>query len=391
MTITQEIDLDPGEVYQEIHEPEHVALVLEGFIDTVKQEISGVTGVESLTAAQHYLEGALRGSGSVSYTSVTGNEGFLSSIKAGALKAWEYIKKMFQSIWNFFFGKANKEEEKKVSDQIAKAEDQLKAAESPKVTPANVEQVVKVTGNQIKKLPAGSDKTKAESALDSIIADLKGGKSQPKSGEAKDTKPTEAASKPTEAEVNKVIPEVVELVKTTFSFSVLNSKSIKSNTDRITKVLGDLETRKKQYQEQSTDTSYGEETRKAYKVAVADVDGLLKIFASFDHDTSKIKDVAAAKHFVAEGKRVIEAITVTLNKVKEDSASVKSKMAVLNEKVKGTKDEKEENKLTDDLFELSCQLNSASAIITFVNAIRGGIGNISYALGDQCPELKEEK
>lgn len=157
MSLVQEVDLDPGEVYQELHDPEHVTTVIQGFIDTVEQDIDGVTGVESLTNAQHYLEGAMLASGAYRASSVTGNEGFFSNVSEGIQKAWDYVKKMFKAIWNFFFKSEQKELEKKVDKAIDVAYKNLDDIEKIKITVNNVDEVLKnvsAVANKINDEPA---------------------------------------------------------------------------------------------------------------------------------------------------------------------------------------------------------------------------------------------
>ena len=86
-------------------EPEHLETMFEALEDTL------VAGTESLTlsSAQSYALTVLRSSGAVTHADlVTGTEGFFSAIGSGVTKLWEYIKKMFQGIWNWFFGKKEK-------------------------------------------------------------------------------------------------------------------------------------------------------------------------------------------------------------------------------------------------------------------------------------------
>lgn len=100
-------------------EPEHLETMFEALEDTL------VAGTESLslTAAQSYALTVLRSSGDVTRADlVTGTEGFFSAIGEGAAKIWAYIKKMFQGIWDWFFGK--KESGPSITEQT---ENMLKA------------------------------------------------------------------------------------------------------------------------------------------------------------------------------------------------------------------------------------------------------------------------
>lgn len=83
----------------ELHDSEHIDEVFDALSDT----LTDVAGTEGLSRAQHYMWGVLNGTGDVSYRQrIAGNEGFFSSIGEGASKVWEYIKKMFNAILNFF-------------------------------------------------------------------------------------------------------------------------------------------------------------------------------------------------------------------------------------------------------------------------------------------------
>lgn len=389
--------VDFADDYNEVPDADHVQQVMKGFMDTV----TGSEGM-NLTSAQHYIQGVMFAADVDPVASRSGNEGFFSAIGTGIKKMWDYIVKMFDSIWNFLTGKGNKEEEAKVKEVIADATTSVNAMVSPAVTPDNVQSVVKQVAAQVEKLPDSPEKKKLEAKVAEVKAELKGTEPAPaasSSAPAKDDKkdsgskpaPAPAASKPTQAEVIKAIPQVVELVKEAFELSVINAKALKTNGERIESSVKRLEERKEEFTKQSTDTSYSESTRKSYVEAAKDIGDLMVVFEKFDHDTSKIKDIASAKHYLENAKRCVDATTTTLDTVKRTSDHVKAKMSELNGKIRANKDEEKDKTLNDDLFELSCTLNACTTIITFTKAIRGAVGNIAYALGDQCPELKEKK
>lgn len=97
-------------------ESSHVELVFQALGDTV----NAIAGNEGLSTAQVYFHGVLNASGALSYTeSIAGAEGFFANVKEGAAKAIEYIKKMFKSIWGFFFKKEGPEEAKAVKAAVA--------------------------------------------------------------------------------------------------------------------------------------------------------------------------------------------------------------------------------------------------------------------------------
>lgn len=89
--------IDPDNT--ELHEAEHIDQVFTALTDTMDE----VSGTEGLTRAQTYMWGVLGASGDISHQErVAGTEGFFSTIGDGASKVWEYIKKMFNAILNFF-------------------------------------------------------------------------------------------------------------------------------------------------------------------------------------------------------------------------------------------------------------------------------------------------
>lgn len=83
----------------ELHEAEHIDEVFDALDDT----LNDVAGTEGLTRAQTYMWGVLNASGDIPHRQrVAGTEGFFSTIGDGVSKVWEYIKKMFNAVLNFF-------------------------------------------------------------------------------------------------------------------------------------------------------------------------------------------------------------------------------------------------------------------------------------------------
>lgn len=93
----------PGEENEESSIPDipHVEIMFDALEDTA----NGVTGTEGfgLTEAQRYAEGVLMASGSLRASSIDGNESFFSKIGGGIKATYDYIVKMFKSVWEFFF------------------------------------------------------------------------------------------------------------------------------------------------------------------------------------------------------------------------------------------------------------------------------------------------
>jgi len=92
-----ELVTDPDNT--ELHDSDHIDQAFDALNDTMNE----VAGVEGLTRAQTYMWGVLNANGDLSYQQrVAGTEGFFSAIGDGVNKVWEYIKKMFNAILNFF-------------------------------------------------------------------------------------------------------------------------------------------------------------------------------------------------------------------------------------------------------------------------------------------------
>lgn len=106
-----------GEGYA-VPEISHVELVLDGLSDTVDQVERGVAGVEALTGAQEYLQASMQAAGMLSMRQVAGNEGFMSSVGGGIKKAYEYVVKMFKSLWDFFFKRDNKKKAEEAKEAL---------------------------------------------------------------------------------------------------------------------------------------------------------------------------------------------------------------------------------------------------------------------------------
>jgi hypothetical protein len=391
--------VDFADDYNEIPDPSHVEKVMTGFIDTV----TGSEGM-NLTAAQRYVHGVMYAAGLESgLDEITGNEegGLFGTIGKGISKMWEYIQKMFKSLWEFLFGKPAAEKDAKIKATVAEAEVAVKAMEAPKVTPANVVSAVKAVEAKVEKLPAGPEKTKLEKKVEEVKEDLKIGKSSSKSEPAKsgsddksksaDSKPAGEAGKPTPAEVAKAVPQVIQLVKEVFELSVLNATAIKRNCESLDKALATIKTRKESFVESAEDKSFSERARKIYTEMSVRTGAVIEALEGFVNGTHPdyFKSVSAAKSWIADSKRALDQTEGSKKKIQEIHTDVKSKMAKLKDEITKNQDEKKHDELSDDLFDLSCSLNATSGILTFLNITNSAVGNIAYALRDECPELKE--
>lgn len=393
--------VDFADDYNDIPAPEHIEKVMKGFMDTV----SGTEGM-NLTAAQVYVQGVMYAAGLESgLDEITGNEegGLFNAIGKGIAKMWEYIQKMFKSLWEFLFGKPAAEKDAKIKATVAEAEVAVKAMDAPKVTPDNVVATVKAVEAKVEKLPAGPEKTKLEKKVADVKEDLKITKAEPaksepaKSGsddksKAPDSKPAEA-SKPTPAEVAKAVPQVAELVKEVFEFSVINANNIKRNCESIEKALATIKTRKESFEESADDKSFSERARNIYKEMSTRTGAVIEALEGFANGSrpEHFKSISACKSWLADSKRALDQTEGSKKKIKEIHTDVKGKMDKLRSELTKNQDEKKHDELEDDLFDLSCSLNATSGILTFLNITSSAVGNIAYALGDQCPELKQSK
>lgn len=104
----------------------HVQAMIQAVEDTVEQQIEGNEHL-ALTDFQVYAATVLSMNGVKGLNTVSGQEGFFSSIGDGLKAAWEYITKMFKSIWQFFFGKEAAKELDEAEKEIKEVGVKLKA------------------------------------------------------------------------------------------------------------------------------------------------------------------------------------------------------------------------------------------------------------------------
>lgn len=144
---------------------------LETMFIAMDDTIGGVTGSEGfgLTQAQHYAYAVLGVSDSLTrQQKVDGNESFFGSIGDGLKAVWEYIKKMFKSISNFFFGSTHADVGTQViADADKRIADAQKAIQGMKVTfNADLTQSIKKMAADPETSP--SDKKEAETLVETL-------------------------------------------------------------------------------------------------------------------------------------------------------------------------------------------------------------------------------
>lgn len=114
----EEMELVPDD-YPELVDSEHLGMVLDGAIDTI---VGAETLTGAYTKAQQYLFSCLCSSDTIDYKTQRGGlENFISDAASGI---WEFITKIFKSVWNFFFG--GDSSEKSVGGTVDKAEKTIK-------------------------------------------------------------------------------------------------------------------------------------------------------------------------------------------------------------------------------------------------------------------------
>lgn len=130
-----------GEGYA-VPEISHVELVMDGMTDTLDQVERGVAGVESLTGAQEYLQASMNAAGMLSMRQVAGNEGFMSSVGNGIKKAYEYVVKMFKSLWDFFFKRDNKKKAEEAKEALTDAKKDFESIKVGGKTEAETDKMI---------------------------------------------------------------------------------------------------------------------------------------------------------------------------------------------------------------------------------------------------------
>lgn len=149
-------------------DPDHIGLVFDGLLDTV-------SGSESLTAAQVYLNGVMLANGIVTRREIAGNEGIFQSIGDGLKKVWEYIKSLFRKI---FGGEKKKEAEtqiKKLDDKIDKVEKKIEKVSTPAAVAEEVKDVdvLKKYADAIQKKTAHLKPSQAQKDVDKSFQEVR--------------------------------------------------------------------------------------------------------------------------------------------------------------------------------------------------------------------------
>ncbi|MBS9730373.1 hypothetical protein [Pseudomonas aeruginosa] len=132
----------------EIPDLPHIGIVYDALNDTLDQVDRGVAGTESLTASQQYLVGALVAN-RPGY-SVAGNEGFMANIGAGLKAAYEYVVKMFKSLWDFFFKRDVSQKTSDAKKEIDDLQTKLEVVQTGGKTEAETQEALHSMKAQVK-------------------------------------------------------------------------------------------------------------------------------------------------------------------------------------------------------------------------------------------------
>ena len=171
-----------------IQDTPHVEIMFEALNDTIE----GVSGTEgfNLTEAQVYAQGVLMASGVLRSTAVEGNEGFFSSIGSGAKSIYEYVVKMFKSVWGFFFNRdaTKAAEEAKAEVKVEKQKIEVFERSSDPEAVAYAEKAMKYIQARVKKANGVVDEDTIDldnDTMEDIKRKLEGDSSQKKAGVVK--------------------------------------------------------------------------------------------------------------------------------------------------------------------------------------------------------------
>jgi len=326
--------LDSDETYESLPEPEHVEIIMNGMLDS----LAGNEGLP-LTDAQIYLQGALNASGVVSMR-VSGTEGFFSSIGAGIKAAWDYIVKMFKSIYNAVFKKDVKDKGEKVATSIKEAEEAIKAVESPKVTPANVEAVLKKVETKVEHFPPSPQKTK-------LLEHVAAAKEAPEAQKVKS--------------VLDMLPEV-------FDTALLDVKHLESHAKALKGAAGRLQERKEAYDKENDQMGYDIQTY---------LNGLIGL-----PEPHSVTNLAKAKEFLHKASRCKEAMGNSWMSLWDTEQRTKKLIDDMGGKINAYAEGPKDKELKEEIEKLKAYLQG----VTEVNKITD---TVTLALMGMCDVIKK--
>jgi hypothetical protein len=331
-------------MFDTVPEVSHVEAMMDGVLDSLQ-------GTESLdlTYAQRYVIAVLD-SNDITRSSVTGTEGLLSSIGDGLAKAWEYIKKMFTSIWDFFFGKKNKEDSEAAKESVKEAETAIKEVESPQVTEANVKAVTAEVEKKVDKLSEGPKKKELKKKVE----------------EAKAAPPAQAKQKTT------------ALIKEVYDESLIDKPKGNELAKTFNKLIADLTARKEEY-------TAGKGDRKSLGHAL---DTFLNGFQGMKEPR---KGLAESKAWITWAHRCLEATDNSLETIKAMKSELQHGITDTQSKIDGAKSSQYNKKeLIEEITELKRTMASCVQVIKTAEHARDCISQMAALIESCCVKTKEK-
>jgi hypothetical protein len=344
-------NIDTTDQFDSVPSEQHVETVMTGLMDS----LGGNEGMD-LSAAQVYVQGVLFADGSVRglpLPEVAGNEegGFFSKVGDGIKKVWEYIKKMFASIWGVFFKSDKKKMEEKVDAALADAEKELEAMEKAAPAPAAVPQVVHKAEAAIAKLEPSPEKTK----LEKVVEEIKEAKAEP----AKQAK-----------ELHELLPEI-------FKADVLDNGKIKRATDKLKGAVGRLQAKKVELDKAEKD---------GHSINGQEIQQYLNGLIGLPDASLGIKDIASARGWIQQSKRCKTAMGNTLGGMLSDQARYRQRIEECEKGINayaGPKD-KGNKELSKKIEALKADFACISGIIAITDTVSLAIIEISETIEKAC-------
>ena len=318
----------------DVPEAEHIETVFQGLDDS----LATINGNESLTSAQVYLQSVLSSSGLVR-ASVAGNEGFLKTVGNGIKSAYDYIVKMFKSLWDFFFKRDAPKEVEAAKAAVKQAQVDIKVLDGT-ASEAEVDKALAKMTNTVKQL-THQEPDINKTVLDQIL------------------KEADAAHKGTFAEKKKAVLMIAhELPKISKNARKKLDEAISENIAVLKKVCEKIESLKDSkevlVQKLGHDfTQKGEELQKGI--------GILEK-ARNTSDVNEYKGVLT--HFLSE----IDAIDEGVKAMKAYETDVKEHISELGKEINGAGEGKDGEKARKLSSGLSTLLKEISAIAKMLSA-----------------------
>lgn len=190
----------------------HVEIMFDALNDTIDNNVAGNEGLV-LSGSQIYAQAVLSANG---VKGITGNEGFFSKVAETAKSIYDYIVKMFKSVWGFFF---NRDAPKEVAKAQADVKvEQSKLADFKAAKPEAVEQAKHFIATAKAADPDVIDLDK--DTIEEIIVKLKSGNS--------------AKEKEAVTQISHVAPKANKKAQTAYSKS---NQSVIDTKQRLLRVI----------------------------------------------------------------------------------------------------------------------------------------------------------